>query len=147
MAMSRRLLPVTIHSPKGAITERTSRGRLANRLAGSLFQVGLVAAPFVAHSAYPMPCPMKLATGLDCAGCGGTRATDALVRGDVGSALDYNALVLLVPVLLVLYFVLRRLKPTWRIMEADPFWLLIAVLAVWTVARNLPGFEMLQAAS
>ncbi|MFZ8926314.1 MAG: DUF2752 domain-containing protein [Candidatus Nanopelagicales bacterium] len=48
---------------------------------------------------YPM-CPTLALFGIDCPGCGGLRATHALANGDIASALDHNALfVVLVPVL------------------------------------------------
>ncbi|HEX7132947.1 MAG TPA: DUF2752 domain-containing protein [Iamia sp.] len=37
-------------------------------------------------------CPLRELTGLDCPGCGGTRALHALTHGDIGTALDHNAL-------------------------------------------------------
>ncbi len=40
-------------------------------------------------------CPVHSLTGLDCPGCGTTRALEALSRFDVPAALDHNALLLL----------------------------------------------------
>lgn len=40
-------------------------------------------------------CPFAAMTGKPCIVCGGTRATVSLLRGDVGSALRYNAVVVL----------------------------------------------------
>lgn len=52
---------------------------------------------------YPM-CPTLALFGIDCPGCGGLRATHALAQGDLGAALDHNALfVVLVPVLVALW--------------------------------------------
>ena len=51
---------------------------------------------------YPM-CPTLALFGIDCPGCGGLRATHALANGDIASALDHNALfVVLVPVLVAM---------------------------------------------
>lgn len=48
---------------------------------------------------YPT-CPFKLATGLDCPGCGTLRAVHALTNGQLVTALDHNVLtVLFLPVL------------------------------------------------
>ena len=38
------------------------------------------------------PCPFHLLTGIDCPGCGMTRACIALARGEIGRALQYNPL-------------------------------------------------------
>ena len=52
---------------------------------------------------YPM-CPTLALFGIDCPGCGGLRATHALANGDIASALDHNALfVVLVPVLAAMW--------------------------------------------
>ena len=52
---------------------------------------------------YPM-CPTLALLGIDCPGCGGLRATHALAHGDIASALDHNALfVVLVPLLVILW--------------------------------------------
>lgn len=52
----------------------------------------------------PPACPFKIMTGLDCPGCGATRATNALLHGNLGAALDHNLLlVLLLPVIVLAY--------------------------------------------
>jgi hypothetical protein len=49
-------------------------------------------------------CPTLALFGIDCPGCGGLRATHALANGDIASALDHNALfVVLVPVLVAMW--------------------------------------------
>ena len=61
-----------------------------------------------------LPCVLKQTTGVDCPLCGATRATFALLRGEVGEALDLNALyVLLLPALLTVAVVwlVRRSRP------------------------------------
>lgn len=45
-------------------------------------------------SSYPQ-CPLKILTGLDCAGCGGLRAGHSLLHGDLVAAADQNLLVVL----------------------------------------------------
>lgn len=65
-------------------------------------------------------CLWRQLTGLPCAGCGGTRAVDSLLRGDLSGALAMNPLALLaafVAMLLALYsccvlfFRLEPLRP------------------------------------
>ena len=86
------------------------------------------------------PCPLRSLTGLDCPLCGATRATHALVRGDLAAALDFNALyVAAVPVLLVvglLWLVRGRLPAVAA--RASTAWALLSVGVAYAVARNLP---------
>jgi hypothetical protein len=92
-------------------------------------------------SAYPQ-CPLRLVTGIDCALCGGLRATHALLGGDVVRAARQNLLVVLLAPLaawtMVQWFAAQwgwRLPgvPTRRWMTPA---LLIAAV-VFTVVRNL----------
>ena len=46
-----------------------------------------------ASAALPVACPFRQLTGLDCPGCGSTRALGALTRLDVRAAFDHNAVV------------------------------------------------------
>ena len=98
-----------------------------------------------AAAIYP-ECLFHEATGLYCAGCGGTRAAAALVRGEFWQAVAYNPLTVfvLLPVLLAWLgdcawhaFTGRRLIAWSRL----PWWSLLALgllLAGFTVVRNLP---------
>jgi hypothetical protein len=111
-------------------------------LAGCLL-VGTVD-PNDGSSPYPS-CPFRTATGLDCPGCGGLRATHALTQGQLGVAADHNLMwVILVPTLLVAYaiWLARRMgfapAPSLRL----PRWwapALFGVIAVFWVLRMLPG--------
>ena len=90
--------------------------------------------------AFALPCPLRTLTGLDCPLCGATRATFSLLRGDLATALDFNALyVVLLPVLaviVVLWFTRRRMPPLVRA-RAFP-WVALAVAVIYTAIRNLP---------
>lgn len=89
-------------------------------------------------------CPFHWLTGLFCTGCGATRATGALLRGDVAQALAYNPIAAaLIPIALLAAF--RHAVTGLRGREAGPGptapWVGRAVLVlviVFTVARNLP---------
>ena len=88
-------------------------------------------------------CPVKHLTGLDCPGCGSTRALGALTRLDAGAAFDHN---LLVPVALV-FVVMSWAVWTWsswteRVVPAlvrgpQAIVSIAIVMAAFTVARNL----------
>ncbi len=108
-------------------------------LAGTIYTA--VLDPSSSH-AFPL-CPLKLITGLDCPFCGGLRATHALAHGHVVEAASHNLLfVLAVPFLVVAWcaWLLRSLgrpAPDLTLPRSARIALLV-VLAVFTVARNLP---------
>jgi len=65
------------------------------------------------------PCPLHSTTGLYCPGCGVTRASRALMHGDLGTALQMNAVaILLMP--LMAFVMIREIaawgwqRPEWR---------------------------------
>ncbi len=85
-------------------------------------------------------CPFKAMTGLDCPGCGGTRATWDLMHLDFGRAMQDNAMVFVIlPALALGWLAWVRRATTGRPARHMPRWLpIVAVcLAVsWTVLRN-----------
>lgn len=93
---------------------------------------------------YPV-CPFLRLTGWWCPGCGGLRCVHALTRGDVLAAAHDNVLVLGLVVVAGLLWVrwargAARGRPvplpglrTWQVVA------LIALVLVFTVARNLPS--------
>ena len=92
--------------------------------------------PPVTSGFYPQ-CVFKQATGLDCPGCGTTRALHALVHGRVGEAFRFNPM--LFALMIVGGFatpsVLRGESP--RFLYARWFgWGSFVVLMGWWVARN-----------
>lgn len=134
--------------------------------------VGGVVAVATAYTAWQDPnrggslfpgCPLREMTGLDCPGCGGTRAVHALTHGDIGAALDHNAVVTVVlPLLVVAWGVwlahgvrvarARRRRvdpPRWPVVL--PFnrmthraWLgVIGFLIAFAVARNISAVPAL----
>ena len=83
------------------------------------------------------PCPFHSITGIECPGCGMTRACIALGRGDIGNALHYHPL----SIGLVLFaggFALApcRMRRYWRFLSqstrsAVTWSLLVLVLGLW----------------
>lgn len=89
-------------------------------------------------------CPSLLLTGGYCPGCGSLRGVHDLATGQVLEAVGHN--LLLVPALLwvVWWWTARVAAAAGRALPGPPSsarfsYLLLAVLLVFTVARNLPG--------
>jgi hypothetical protein len=132
---------------------RTGAAARLVRVRGPLLTAGGVAAttlalrlrdPHVSHSWGV--CPLYFATGIYCPGCGSLRAVNDLTRGHLAAAASSNLLLIaLIPVLGLLYA--RWTVVTWqghdahlvpRVPRALTYGLL-ALVAVFVIARNLPG--------
>lgn len=83
------------------LPERVDERRRSRRLLAP-FAVGLLTVASLGYlfavdpnepGHYPL-CPTQAFLGVDCPGCGVTRATYALLHGDVPQALDHNILIL-----------------------------------------------------
>jgi hypothetical protein len=96
------------------------------------------------------PCPFHTLTGWWCPGCGLTRATHHLLRGEVGAALSYH---LFVPVVLAAIVVgwwstlqvsLGRPAIGWPRRVPRALWIGVGVaIGVFSVARNLAPLSAL----
>ena len=93
-------------------------------------------------------------TGLYCPGCGSGRAARALLRGDLGACLGHNLLALPLGLLcggVLGWEYLRVVFPGLGLKKARlPGWFgpaVLAVLAVFTLLRNLPAFAFLAPSS
>jgi Protein of unknown function (DUF2752) len=117
-----------------------------------LSAAGLAAATVALHVRDPHVthswgvCPLYALTGVYCPGCGGLRAVNDLTNGHLGQAASSNLLlVLAVPFAVVL--LARWSYAAWtghevRVVPAFPASIrvaLVALVVVFTVARNLPG--------
>jgi hypothetical protein len=91
-----------------------------------------------------LPCPFRTLTGWWCPGCGLTRATHHLLRGDVTQALRYNLFVIVIVAAISLGWL------TWLRQAAGRSAMWVARIPLWTqvvaggvlvgfaVVRNLP---------
>lgn len=120
-------------------------------LGRSSAQLAALGAGLVALRATPapgLPCPMLVATGIPCPGCGMTRAADALVHGQLGHALttDPAAVAFLVGMAVVaIAYVVLRLRPTdgvprWARGPALPIALGALLVAHWVTTLVTGGF-------
>ncbi|MEU9292977.1 DUF2752 domain-containing protein [Streptomyces sp. NPDC048266] len=123
---------------------------LARRLAAPVAVLGGVAAAFAYVGTvdpnepghYPV-CPLLRFTGVYCPGCGGLRSAHAFVHGDLPAALGANALAVvgygLFGVVMLLWLI-RALRGVPMRLAISPawWWGIGAVLALFTLVRNLP---------
>lgn len=99
------------------------------------------------HHFYPV-CEFHRLTGLNCPGCGATRAAYALLHGEWRTAVRDNALFVVGVVGLALrggwfWVNWRRGRSNGDFFPAKWLWPLLALALVFTVLRNLPAFAFL----
>jgi hypothetical protein len=99
------------------------------------------------HGFYPI-CLFHALTGLNCPGCGMTRALYAVLHGNLRLALKDNALFVLSCVALIMAggrFLWQKAnkRPVVFNLPSKFLWLVLAAAIVFAVIRNLPGFEWL----
>ena len=99
------------------------------------------------HGFYPV-CEFHRLTGLNCPGCGGTRALYALLHGHWAVALRDNALLVGGLVFLAVrggWFAVRKFcgRASGEFIPARFLWLLLVTMVVFTVLRNLPALAFL----
>jgi hypothetical protein len=136
-----------------AATAAPARRQRLRALAAPVATIGLGVAGAVAvwvgdptsSGGMPLPpCPSKLLFGVCCPGCGGTRMLYSLMHGDLASAAHYNA-VSLVVVLLLCWSLAAWVVGSWqgRRIRTWLHWrwtapVTLAVFSTWFVIRNLP---------
>jgi len=99
------------------------------------------------HGFYPV-CLFHKLTGLNCPGCGGTRAAYQLLHGHLLLALRDNALFILALVALTVrgvWFVARKIcrQPATLAVPPKMLWAFLIVAILFSVLRNLPAFSFL----
>jgi hypothetical protein len=111
---------------------------------GSAAGYTLITNPTEAGAGDPPTCLLKLTTGFDCPGCGGTRAAWYLLHGNLPAAARHHAVfVFAVPFLLYMYVAWAGRKMFgWRLpqltLSPRAIGIFLAVWAAWSVLRNLP---------
>lgn len=100
-----------------------------------------------AQKFYP-GCTFHKMTGLNCPGCGMTRAAYALLHGQFSTALRDNALFVFALAALAIrgaWFAVKRFRgrPNRDFFPAKLLWPLLVGALVFTVLRNLPAFAFL----
>ena len=80
---------------------------------------------------YPR-CPFHALTGLQCPGCGSTRALHELAHGHLATAMRLNALSALALPAMALGFAFRR-----RLARPEWIWILLTVTVAFGVVRNV----------
>jgi len=99
------------------------------------------------HGFYPV-CLFHKLTGLNCPGCGGTRAAYQLLHGHLLNALRDNALFIFALAGLMVrgaWFAARKMRHQPATLGVPPkaLWAFLAVAVVFSVLRNLPMFSFL----
>jgi hypothetical protein len=99
------------------------------------------------HSFYPI-CLFHLLTGLNCPGCGATRAAYQLLHGHLLGALHDNALFVLTLTALTAqsaWLVMQKIRkqPAAFIVSPIMLWAFLVAVFVFTGLRNLPAFSWL----
>lgn len=96
--------------------------------------------PPAAYAFYPR-CPFRMLTGLECPGCGTTRALHHLLHGRIDEAFRLNPMlfVLVAVALCALPSVLRGRSPQF-LMKPWFAWTSFAVLTGYWIVRNTPVY-------
>ena len=95
------------------------------------------------HAFYPR-CTFKMATGLDCPGCGGLRATHQLLHGHLRAAFAFNPL-FIAALPCAAFFAGRAALEQWTgrkglrlVPMTTAVWVCAGLVVVFGVLRNLP---------
>lgn len=115
----------------------------ASAVLGAISAVLLAYCFFVLYTGKGIDCPLHYFTGLECPGCGNTRAAVALLRLDIKSALEYNLLIfaeILYIIWAALYTSAVYVKAGKYELNVKPSWaniLFLVLFAGWGIVRNI----------
>lgn len=82
---------------------------------------------------FGITCPIKLLFHVDCPGCGLTRATIALFKGNILKSLHYNYSCVFWWLTFILFFIDRYIKP----LKIKPFPVLFIIACIITIVRYI----------
>ena len=82
---------------------------------------------------FGLMCPFKIIFNIDCPGCGLTRATIALLKGDISKSLHYNYTCIFWLLTFLLFFIDRYVKP----LKIKPFPVLFIITCIITLIRYI----------
>lgn len=99
------------------------------------------------HGFYPV-CMFHKLTGLNCPGCGSTRALYALLHGNLPLALKDNAVFIITGAALAArgaWFAAKHCgqKPAGQFISPKILWMFLIVAGIFSVLRNFPAFSFL----
>jgi|SRR5699024_5347583 len=107
-------------------------------LLGGILYLKVLSPTFNIH----IPCPFKYVTGLDCPGCGMTRASLAILDGNFYQAFRWNMLVFILAPLIGIYLILnhKNLAPRLnKILMGN----MLVLTALFFILRNTETFSFL----
>ena len=116
---------------------------------GFFFLLGIGYAIWLTNTGIGIPCIFYEVTGLYCPGCGITRMSLSLLKGEIEEAFHYNGAVMIgIPILYVLgiFHLLsyHKMKPSTRKrIENIILIFLIFCFLVFGILRNIPAFSWL----
>ena len=88
-----------------------------------------------------LPCIFNKITGLYCPGCGMTRAVNSIFNFKFYQAFRFNALVFIMPIMLVIYYILNYKK---KFKIAKYILIIMFIIAIgYGILRNIPQFDFL----
>ena len=93
-------------------------------------------------------CPWKKNFGIDCAGCGGTRMIQAILKLDFYQAFRFNPflfLLLIILIIYILYIILRKYQEkTYYKLKSRDYLILLILVILFMIIRNIPFFDYLK---